>query len=135
VISARDAGHATIDGVDTTHYVVSLDPAKISQATNGVFGQVLPGFSPQVTVSTLTFDVWTDAQRRVRRYQSGETLTVSIAGHTVSAQVAATGDYTDFGVPVNVVAPPASQVTAVPNLSTLIPGFGGKGSVSIQPTV
>ncbi len=91
-------GHETIDGVDTTHYRGTIDPAKVlARAGKGA------GAAMAAHVGTIPVDIWIDGQGRVVRQQ------VSESGSTSSGMVI-TIDYTDLGGPVAITAPPADQV-------------------------
>ena len=132
--NVQDLGAAAIRGVGTTHYRATLDLGKsVNVATvppqlRSALKRLLAkdgGNAP-----TIPADVWVDAEGRLRR------LTLSIdlsafagaaggsAAPSGSAAVTVSIDLYDFGVPVDVQAPPADQVTQLPGLG----GLGGFGS-------
>ncbi|MFF9809685.1 hypothetical protein ACF1G5_31955 [Streptomyces coeruleorubidus] len=104
-------GTATIDGVETTHYRVSVDVAELPNG-DALRQQVGPA---------LPMDVWLDEEGRMRRQQVDMTLK-SAPGSTQRSSTDASPspqrvtvrtvmDFTDFGTEVEADAPPAGQVT------------------------
>ena len=113
-ISDKDVtkkGTATIDGVETTRYRVSVDVAKLPNGDT-LRQQVGP---------TLPMDVWLDEQGRMRRQQFDMTLKAAPASTERSSTDASSSpqkvkvrtlmEFTDFGTEVEADAPPAGQVT------------------------
>jgi hypothetical protein len=106
-----EKGTATIGGVKTTHYRVSVDVAELPNGDT-LRKQVGP---------TLPMDVWLDDEGRMRRQQMDMTLKAapesterSSADASPSAQkvtVRTVMDFTDFGTEVEADEPPAGQVT------------------------
>lgn len=98
-----DVGPADIGGVATTHYRGSVDltsPSTSGSSTgNGAFGR---GLAKLFGFGAVPVDVWVDSDGRARQVQ----VTLSLFGVAVSAQE----DFSDFGTPVVVDAPPAGQV-------------------------
>ena len=119
-------GPQTIRGVATTHYHAVIDPQKVAANVKlspalrkalQKLEQRLGGQSP-----TIPTDVWVDAAGRVRRL--AEQVQLGGAG-----AVTTTIDFYDFGVPVNVQAPPADQVVPFPSIGDL-GGLGGASGAS-----
>ncbi|MET9764586.1 hypothetical protein ABZ016_36905 [Streptomyces sp. NPDC006372] len=119
-------GTATIDGVRTTHYRVSVDVAELPDGDT-LSKQVGP---------TLPMDVWLDDEGRMRRQQ----IDMAVKAEPGAAQRSSTGassspgkvtvrtvmDFTDFGTEVEADAPPAGQVTDMTG-QALEQGRKGKG--------
>jgi hypothetical protein len=81
-----------IDGVETTAYVLTLDPSKVlSEQQQAQTGGALPP-----TMEVTMYLGPDDLPRRVTTEVSGATVTI---------------DYSAWGEPVEVTAPPADQVT------------------------
>ncbi|MGW7281580.1 hypothetical protein ACWGIV_25420 [Streptomyces sp. NPDC054844] len=101
-------GQEKIDGVDTTHYKVSVDVAE------------LPGGDQlrQQVGPTLPMQVWLDGDGRLRRQQldmsvkgapsAGAKAENSAAPHEIKMTMVM--NYSDFGTEVEAQAPPAGQV-------------------------
>lgn len=90
----EDLGDDEIDGEPVTHYRLEVDAAKALEAT----GQAsVPGLP-----ETLSYDVWLDAEDRMRR------LTYELTGTTL------TMDLTDWGKPVSITAPAKDKIVAPP---------------------
>ncbi|WP_131745578.1 hypothetical protein [Frankia sp. Cppng1_Ct_nod] len=106
-------GQEAVDGVQTTHYklVVNLETAaqrgSISAATVESLRSLL-GTAMQPT------EAWIDAAGLVRQIRI--TLTNAASGGTGSTsaaprtEITRTVTYSDFGIPLNITAPPASQI-------------------------
>jgi hypothetical protein len=115
-VSERKLGTGTVRGVPVTGYQLNIDPAKaesrVSRAQRASVGQLFKGLAKTVPV-----EVWVDGQNLLRRVQ----LSVGLPGGATGAmhlpgkpRIVVTMDLYDFGVPVNVTAPPASQVVRSP---------------------
>lgn len=113
-----EIGPETVRGVPTTHYQVVVDVQRLAE-------QVAPGeldsLQAQVPLplTVLPMDFWIGADGLVYRYA------ITISGEDVSAQDGGFGQMVlqfemfDFGAPITITAPPASDVTD----STAIAGF------------
>lgn len=87
-------GQEDVDGEQLDHYVLTVDAAKAAEAQ----GQQLPSGAPE----TVTYDLWLDDQslmRRIEFEQAGGGLVMTMS---------------DWGKPVTVKAPPASDVMQMP---------------------
>jgi hypothetical protein len=88
-------GTETLDGVETTHYTATLDPAKIP---NGARLQKLTGASYQPV------DVWIDSDNHVRRlHMAYSTSGSASAGVGMSNEMTMT--FSDYGKNVDVTVP------------------------------
>ncbi|MFF7871252.1 hypothetical protein ACFZCT_33085 [Streptomyces qaidamensis] len=103
-------GTATVNGVQTTHYRVSVDVAELPNGDT-LRKQVGP---------TLPMDVWLDDEGRMRRQQMDMTVKAPEATQRSSADASSAPekvtvrtvmDFTDFGTEVEADEPPAGQVT------------------------
>lgn len=101
--------HDTVHGVPTTHYAITVDVAKLATSLSGnPAEQQAQRALADHGVRSVPFDVWVD----------GDNLPVRVVTHVAyaepatgqSEQVTVTIDYTDWGKPVTVTAPPADQV-------------------------
>lgn len=93
-------GTETIDGVETTHYRTTIDTAKLfnSGSSNA---QPWMKTALQNAPKSEAFDVWVDSSSLIRR------MTFDMG--TKGATMAMTMDFSDFGTPLNVQAPPADE--------------------------
>lgn len=89
----KELGPANIDGVQTTKYRVTIDTSKAASGL-GVPTTELGGRVP----ATLAFDVWLDTEGRPTQ------ISANLSGASM------TFTFSKWGEPVNVQAPPASQV-------------------------
>lgn len=103
-------GTATVNGVKTTHYRVSVDVAELPNGDT-LRKQVGPA---------LPMDVWLDDEGRMRRQQMDMTIKAPEATQRSSADASSAPgkvtvrtvmDFTDFGTEVEADEPPAGQVT------------------------
>lgn len=106
-------GDSTINGVAVTGYSIVPNVALISKqadkyfATMGLSGTALA--SAKATAKAIgdpTISVWIDSHNLLRRMAL--VVSSSVQGSTFSENMQA--DYSNFGVPVSVSIPPASQV-------------------------
>ena len=104
----QDKGTQEVDGVETTHYAVTVDTQKALEA-QGLADQVPAGQLPK----TLQYDVWVDADKLVRK------LSMEIAGSTIDMTLS------EWGEPVDISAPPASQTTTMDKLMGQMGGAVG----------
>jgi hypothetical protein len=110
-------GGSTIRDVPVTGYRVAVDPAKAAARLPGWQRAGFRSFARILGRGTIPVEVWVDAQNLVRRVQISPHPpggTGSPGGH---ARLTQTTDFWDFGVPVRVSAPPASQVASGPQVS------------------
>lgn len=88
-------GPENIDGLQTMHYRVSVDTSRLGSLLG------IPAGSSAGMPKTLTYNVWVDAKNRPVQ------LSMINSGFTVQLQ------FSKWGEPVHVVAPPASQVSQI----------------------
>lgn len=100
VKSVESKGSESIDGVDTTHYVVTADLEAISNLIGG-------SASTAQMPKTVTYDVWLDGEGRFTQMKAD----LQAAGKIEM-------NLTDWGTEVDIKAPPASQVTEMPATGT-----------------
>ncbi|MGW0333655.1 hypothetical protein ACWD0J_17585 [Streptomyces sp. NPDC003011] len=101
-------GSETIDGVDTTHYRVSVDVAELPGGTQ-MREQVGP---------TLPMEVWLDDDGRLRRQQIDMTVKAPASASAKpdnsaspeQVKMTTVMNYSGFGTEVDAEAPPAGQV-------------------------
>jgi hypothetical protein len=117
--SITRVGSGVVHGVTATHYHVVVDLAKA--ARNAPFSarpavrRAVMRAAAMLGIRTLPVDVWIDADGLVRR----ESLRMPLRAPSLPAGLAMsfTMDLYDFGVPVHVTAPPASQVEDITALA------------------
>jgi len=95
-------GPATIDGIATTRYHVTIDPAKALQSS-GLTGPLLSRIAAHA--KTVSENVWIDGNGLVRRVAFGYS-----APQADTPRMAMTMDISDYGTHVTIAAPPGSQV-------------------------
>ena len=96
----RTLGSATIDGAATTHYRVTLDPAKALEA-KGLSNPLLAGVAAQMP-ATVPVDVWIGKDGLVHRARFSFSLARSRLGMTM--------DLYDYGTHATITAPSSSDV-------------------------
>lgn len=139
--SEQRLGTGTVRGVAATEYQLNIDPAKtearVASGERASVGQ----FFKSLGKATVPVDVWLDSQNLVRRVQ----LSLRIPGASTGGpgmsgnpQITVTMDFYDYGAPVNVSAPPASQVAKASQvmpiaLSGSASASASSGSGSVAP--
>jgi hypothetical protein len=106
--NAHVVGKPTVDGVATTEYAGSFKASAGLKALPPSFRKALSSELQSLGTSTITFNVWIDGQKHVRKILETETIN----GETVHTTV----NITAINQPVHVAVPPASQVSSMPGL-------------------
>ncbi len=124
--SVKKVGEEKVRGVPAIHYKATLDLKKSIKEQGGNLKQAYKKLESQIGTSKLPVDVWLDGKGRIRRYEME--MPLPNMGGTTSPQSGSVGgrgsisiveEVYDFGTPVNVSPPPASQTV---DMSKLIPG-------------
>lgn len=117
--SVTNLGSATIRGVQTTHYRLTVDLNKAAQANPQDAAQYQKLLS-QIHTSTLPMEVWTDSSNRVNQLRVEIPVPAGTSGTTTAGSVTLTLQLFNFGVPVNVAAPPPNEVgtLSIPTTTT-----------------
>jgi hypothetical protein len=122
VTSASSAGHRDVRGTATTVYHVVLDPARFMAALarrTEAAGQAAGLSTPSFDVREATLDLYVDGDGLVRRQALALATSVGLADQHMDLAVNTTIDFYDFGVPVDIQAPPADQVTVLSSSAQL----------------
>jgi hypothetical protein len=108
-------GHADLDGTPTTHYVAEVDVRK-AVASNGMVSDELADQSVKVLGDTLTMDLWIDDDGYTRRLEYGSDLSAlaePFPGMPADGDLHYVFEMSDFGEPIDVVAPDPSEVISM----------------------
>ena len=132
--SVTKLGPSVIRGVPVTGFALKIDPAKAGAKVPGADRAAEAAFLKSLGAAEIPVDVWVDGQNLVRR----ESLSLAMPGGSGAPGVTKltwTTDFYDFGVPVRVSAPPASQVATKGSQFAVASGSGsGSGSGSSGPS-
>jgi hypothetical protein len=99
----QEVGNDSVEGVETTHYKVSVDLERAAMHSKGSERESLKRVIQASGVKKLPIDVWVDAKDYVRKVQyaqragAGKAVNITMTLH-------------DYGAPVTVKPPPASSV-------------------------
>jgi hypothetical protein len=94
-----------LNGEQTTHYTITVDARKMAETmTDQAQKQAISALG----VSTMPFDIWVNSANLPVRITTRIAYADQTSGQ--SQQVAMTANYTNWGQPVSVTAPPADQV-------------------------
>lgn len=99
ISSITYVGRADVSGRQLDRYRLSVDTAQILKSMGGAVASQAPAGMPK----TVTYDVWLDDQHRFAQM----TMQLPVGGQKATTKM----ELTDWGAPVHIVAPPASQVT------------------------
>jgi hypothetical protein len=103
----KQVGTETINGVSATHYSVTVELAKVAKQHPEV-ADILNVLIKQ-GVKTQDVQLWVDAQKRpVRIVTSAQLPNPAKPGQKIDSRQ--TVDFTDWGAPVTIQAPPSDQV-------------------------
>lgn len=94
-----DHGVSTVKGQQLHHYTAQMDLGAVRKIPNLPSTAALP--------KTATYDVWLDDQGRFARFRMFMKNTMRM-----------TATYSDYGAAAHVVAPPATDVVAMPGMSS-----------------
>jgi hypothetical protein len=130
--TVTDLGPATIRGVAVTHYRVSVDLAKAEAHLRPEARAEFHAFASSLGLATLLVDVWVDGQARVRRVAISLPLPRD-SGMPAGFRVSEAVDYYDFGVRVQVSAPPAGEVMSASEFSQFSQTSSSGGSAEAPP--
>jgi hypothetical protein len=127
--SVTRLGPTVIRGVPVTGFALKIDPAKAGAKIPGADRAAVEAFLKSFDAGAIPVDVWVDGENRVRR----EKLSLAMPGGSgapAGTSLTVTTDFYDFGVPVRVSAPPASQVDTEKSLFAAGPSGSESGSGS-----
>ena len=101
-------GSEEVDGVETNHYRITMDPASYLAAME--FPPAMADMLPKELVT----DMWVDADNLPRKFEQTVEIKGAAGGPATSSNTQ--GTYSDFGTDVEIEAPPASEVTEQPGM-------------------
>ena len=101
-------GSEDVDGVETNHYRITLDPAQYLDAMD--FPAAMADMLPKEMVT----EMWVDADNLPRKF--AQTMEVPAVGGGQATSSTTEGTYSDFGADVEIEEPPASEVTEQPGM-------------------
>jgi hypothetical protein len=125
VVEAREEGHETVGGVDTIHYVGTIDVVKASRSLTEVVGDELGAKSQRqmersllqlklLGMRTIPFEAWVDADGLLRR--EWFSMDLGLMPGAEGAGMEMTIDFSGYGEPVDIQIPPRSDVTDITDL-------------------
>jgi hypothetical protein len=121
----KTVGQDTVDGAQTTHYDATIDLDKVANLDPGAASGTKQ-LEQELGTNSLPIQLWVDQQNRVRKMSMDENITHPVPGSTTSGGTATTGTngqtvnigsvhvsvtivMSDYGTPVNIVAPSANE--------------------------
>ena len=125
--SVETVGTEEIDGVETTHFKGTIELDKVVEqvpaAQQEQVRKAIDQLKKQTGLTEIPTDVWVDGDGLVRKMTFAYTAKVPVSGSDPQdASTTITMEFSDFGVDVNVEAPPADQVTDLADLNALAGG-------------
>lgn len=114
----REVGTEKIGGTKTTHYSGTIDADLAVSKLGGAIGDRIKKTLAQLKITSFPFDAYVDGQGRMRRLVQHQQFEVKGQQATAESSL----DFSDFGVLVHVVAPPAAEVH---DGSALLAALGG----------
>jgi hypothetical protein len=134
--SVTSLGPTTIRGVKVTGFRVDIDPAKAAARVPSRQRAGFREFISSLGSGPIPVDVWVDGQNLVRRVKLSLHLPDG-EGASAKTRLVEVTDFYDFGVPVRVSPPPASQIASMSQLikSGLTDSGGSAGNSSGPPKV
>ncbi len=118
-------GSSTVDGTSVQGYAVTLDPAAIkAELANAKLPSWMTAALSQVDIERTSMKVYVDASGLLRRVGFDITESASSAKVDVDESL----DFSDYGAPVSVSAPPADQVASFEQFIQQAQAAAGSGS-------
>lgn len=116
--SVVKVGDATIDGVDTSEYKATIDlakeAAKVTAKDGSKAGQAISQEAQTLGTKTLPVLVWVDSKGLVRQISEKVPIPAASArASNGSGSATITMTFSDFGAPIVLTPPPASQVANI----------------------
>lgn len=118
--SVKEVGTEEIRGAEATHYTAKVNLAEVAE-DEGASAEDVKKLREELGTDTVPVEVWIDEEGRAVRVAVKLTprgvangSQSPAAGTGEAPQVSISTDYYDFGVDVNVEAPPADQVREAP---------------------
>ena len=96
-------GTEEVDGVETNHYRITLDPTQYLKAME------FPAAMAEMLPKELVTEMWVDADNLPRKF--AQTIDLPATGGGAGTTSTTEGTYSDFGADVEIEAPPADEVT------------------------
>ncbi len=96
-------GTEEVDGVETNHYRITMDPTKYLAAME------FPAAMADMMPKELVTEMWVDADNLPRKFS--QTIDLPATGGAAGTTSTTEGTYSDFGTDVEIEAPPADEVT------------------------
>ena len=136
VFDVKDSGQQELDGVTTTHYVGSIDLAKVLEGFADVVGKDVDAATEKQLKAAveqfevlgidekIPFEIWIGEDGLPRRQLITMDFGDLVPG-TEEARMEMAVDLSDFGEPVDIEVPPRSQVT---DMTDALKGVAGSGS-------
>ena len=109
-------GSDDVRGVQATHYHAETSMAKVLASLPASQRRGFEAIVKNFGSSSIPVDIWVDGDGRIVRMVTATSLDVN--GQSVQSDVQV--DYFDFGVPVDVTAPPAGQVADLGGLGNTL---------------
>jgi hypothetical protein len=106
--TVKELGPSVVRGVPVTGYALTIDMARVAAVPGADKGEV-DGLLNNVGDTTIPVDVWVDGNNLVRQEKLALPL-LGGSGTPGGVTLTLTTDFYDFGVPVQISAPPAAQV-------------------------
>ena len=114
--SVEKVGVAEVRGTRTTHYRATIDLQEAAAEEDPGAQEAYDEMSRKLGAGKLPVEVWIDEKNRVRRYEIDMSVPVpesaaspGTSGEDVTVRTRMVTEYYDFGVPVDVQAPPRDQ--------------------------
>lgn len=121
--SVQEVGSETIDGQETKHYTATVDLeaalAQLPEDEAGGTEEALSAFQDQFGASTFPIDVWLNGEGLPVKVEFSFEFDASAFGGTSGGtapnpKLTMVMTMSDYGVPVDIQAPPAGQVVPMP---------------------
>lgn len=126
-VSVKQAGSGTVDGVDATHYIATIDFVKLfSHVSDMMPGSDAAPTSPDMSSAqeqlaklgllTIPADIWVDGDGYLKQLHIAVAVKDPTSSDGATTSIELTLDLSDIGSHFSITAPRSSQVTDITDL-------------------
>jgi hypothetical protein len=109
-------GEEDVDGRDLDHYELTIDMETVMKS----FGGDLPSEAASAMPKSVTYDLWLDDENRFAK--------MTMAYPVLDQQTSTEMSLDDWGKDVSIEAPPADEVTDMPDMGSMMSPSAGAGA-------
>jgi hypothetical protein len=111
--NVSELGTEKVRGVDTSHFRLRIDMNKVAEQAPEAARDSYRALIQMLKSPVIPAEVWVDGQGLLRKMTFTETISSGPGAAQGEVTVQMTMEYYDFGVPVDIMLPPESEVVDI----------------------